>query len=238
MESLEERFGRPDVIIQQLISKAKSQKKLFADNCKALMEFSTSVSSLVHTMQLMNCTGHVHNPQLKQELVEKLPAIHRLPWGETISNRPPYDICLKDFSVWLTNRARAAWAVAGRTCLLAPQTRIERPHAVAETGKFDFCGKRDHAVQTCRQFSTLAASERWDWAKGERRYCACLKVHHTARVCQERKICQKDGCDRYHHHHQQQLHKDRGNSVATQFNGHSNTISPVVLLVRLFNLFA
>ena len=228
MKTLEERFGRPDVIIQQLISKAKSHKQLRADDFEALMEFSTSVGSLVHTMQLMNCTGHMRNPQLKQELVEKLPAIHRLHWGETISNRPPDDICLKDFSVWLTNRARAACAVAGPTRLLveAPRTRIERLHAAVETRKCDFCGKPDHAVQACQQFSTLAASERW-WANAERRCFACLKVHHTARVCQERKVCQKDGCDRYHHH---QLHKDRGNSVATQFNGHNNTISPVVLL--------
>ena len=228
MKTLEERFGRPDVIIQQLISKAKSYKQLRADDFEALMEFSTSVRSLVHTMQLMNCTGHMRNPQLKQELVEKLPAIHRLYWGETISNRPPDDICLKDFSVWLTNRARAACAVAGPTRLLdeAPRTRIERLHVAVETRTCDFCGKPDHAVQACRQFSTLAASERWDWAKAERRCFACLKVHHTARVCQERKVCQKDGCDRYHH----QLHKDRGNSVATQFNGHNNTISPVVLL--------
>ena len=69
MKTLEERFGRPDVIIQQLISKAKSHKRLRADDFEALMEFSTSVRSLIHTMQLMNCTGHIRNPQLKHELV-------------------------------------------------------------------------------------------------------------------------------------------------------------------------
>ena len=63
-----------------------------------------------------------------------------------------------------------------------------------------------------------------------RRCFACLKVHHAARVFQVRKLCQKDGCDRYHHH---QLQKDPGNSVEFQINGHNTTISPVVLFLRL-----
>ena len=63
-----------------------------------------------------------------------------------------------------------------------------------------------------------------------RRCFACLKVHHAARGFQVRKLCQKDGCDRYHH---QQLQKDPGNSVAFQINGHKTTISSVVLLLSL-----
>ena len=55
-------------------------------------------------------------------------------------------------------------------------------------------------------------------------------VHHGSRVCQVRKVCQKDGCDLYHHHQPQ---KDPGNSVAFQINGHYTAISPAVLLRSL-----
>ena len=70
MQILELRFGRPEVIFSSLINKAKAYVSIRADDFEALISFSTSVQTLVSTMKLLRSAGHLHNPQLRQELVQ------------------------------------------------------------------------------------------------------------------------------------------------------------------------
>eukprot|EP00117_Sycon_ciliatum_P023537 scpid9252/ scgid19987/ len=108
LATLQERFGRPEHVVHHLITRAQSFRTLRADDFEQLVEFSTAVRGLVQTMKLMNSTGHLRNPQLRQELVAKLPAGMRLNWGEMIANFDPEKLSLDDFSVWLCGKASAA----------------------------------------------------------------------------------------------------------------------------------
>lgn len=81
LQTLETRFGRADLVIATLINKAKVTSVIRTDDFEALVNFSTAVQTLVSTMKLMTADGHVFNPQIRQELVSKLPASLRLQWG-------------------------------------------------------------------------------------------------------------------------------------------------------------
>ena len=72
------------------------------------MDLSNTVRNLVSTMELLDCVGHMHNPQLRQRLVSKLPNTLRLQWGEHVRSLQEKSISLKTFSEWLTCRADAA----------------------------------------------------------------------------------------------------------------------------------
>ena len=109
METLASRFGQPDYVVQTVIEKARSLKSIKSDELESLIDLSNSVNNLVTTMKLMDCTGHMQNPQLRQELVQKLPVQMRLAWGEHIAMASEVD--LQTFSDWRSERAKAACRV-------------------------------------------------------------------------------------------------------------------------------
>ena len=81
MKTLRMRFGRPDQVITNLIAKAKDLPPPVGDNMDSLVEFGTAVENLVGTMESLEYTGHMNNPQLINDLLRKLPTHLRLQWG-------------------------------------------------------------------------------------------------------------------------------------------------------------
>ena len=106
IRTVEKRFGRPDVVVQTLIEQTKSFSGLKDGELKLLLDFSNAVCNLVETMRLMSCDGHQNNPQLRQELVGKLPTTLRLQWGEFAAKQES-PLTLTKFSTWLSERADA-----------------------------------------------------------------------------------------------------------------------------------
>ena len=98
IHTLERRFGRPDSIISALIHKAKAIPSARESNFTGLVDLSNTVRNLVSTMELLDCVGHMHNPQLRQRLVSKLPNTLRLQWGEHVRSLQEKSISLKAFS--------------------------------------------------------------------------------------------------------------------------------------------
>ena len=81
-----------------------------------LIDLSNAVTNLVSTMQLLKSDGHLRNPELRQNLVAKLPTTLQLQWGENAQQKRTSDITLADFSTWLTARADAASLVSHLSC--------------------------------------------------------------------------------------------------------------------------
>ena len=104
MACLERRFGRPDVIVQALIKRARSLTSPKDGDMVGFIDLSNAVPNLVSTMQLLKSDGHLHNLELRQNLVAKLPTTLQLQWGENTQQKRTSDIILADFSTWLTAR--------------------------------------------------------------------------------------------------------------------------------------
>lgn len=76
MRTLEQRFGRPEMVVQELIVKARGFKPVRQDDMEGLIAFTIAVNNLVATMKTLNSQGHQVNPTLRQKLLEKLPRLN------------------------------------------------------------------------------------------------------------------------------------------------------------------
>ena len=130
IKTLRMTFGRPEMIIKSLISKAKSVPSVSDCNPECIVALSNAVRGLVSTMKSLDCDGHMKNPQLMEELVQKLPKMYQLNWCMQISMMKNYD--LSTFSDWLGQLASAA-------CLMPSNDDDEPEQKTAKTdGKKEF----------------------------------------------------------------------------------------------------
>ena len=107
IETLKMTFGRPDLIVKSLIQKAKSVPAPHENRPDTVIAFCNAVQCLVATMKNLRCTGHMKNPQLLEELVQRLPSNFQMHWCMyVVVEKPEHD--LEDFSKWLKNVAAAA----------------------------------------------------------------------------------------------------------------------------------
>ena len=221
MACLERRFGRPDVIVQALIKRARSLTSPKNGDMIGLIDLSNADTNLVSTMQLLKSDGHLRNPELRQNLVAKLPTTLQLQWGEHAQQKRTSDITLADFSTWLTARADAASLVSDLSC---SQPRINtkssggnsKPHfaatqtamakkPIATTKKTTnyrchHCNEVGHLVPSCPKFVSLPVEKRLEWVQKEERCQLCFNKRHTAKECYgRRQRCGTDGCNERHH---------------------------------------
>ena len=73
ISTLQRRFGRPEFIVQSLIEKAKAMKSFRGGYIIGIIDFANAVVNLSSTMELLKSDGHLRNPELRQQLVAKLP---------------------------------------------------------------------------------------------------------------------------------------------------------------------
>ncbi|XP_065180445.1 uncharacterized protein LOC135811008 [Sycon ciliatum] len=213
MHTLQMRFGQPDHVVQSMIAQVKTMPKLRDDDFEQLIDLANSVSNLVSTMELLKSTGHLANPQLRQEIVQKLPSSLTRQWGEHVAEcKDP--VTMKTLAEWLAKRADALCCVrridtTAAKCVSTGSNMKPPPTArqsgqrqtafVASERKCDFCGRAGHKVAECREFARKTSNERWRWVKTERRCFTCLGQGHRTRECPDSTPCKKDGCDRLHH---------------------------------------
>ena len=163
MKTLEMRFGRPELVIRTLIAQTR-QLKAVKDYLDSLMQFASMVNNMVSTMKLLNSTGHLNNPDLRQEIVEGLPWHLRLARGEHVSSVS--DSSLQVFADWLSGKATAASLVATPTIALERRSgRTERVHSVTDSTrparqqqkKCSFCKRPGYVVDKCTRFRCCTA---------------------------------------------------------------------------------
>ena len=221
MACLERRFGRPDVIVQAPIKRARSLTSPKDGDMVGLIDLSNAVTNLVSTMQLLKSDGHLRNPELRQNLVAKLPTTLQLQWGEHAQQKRTSDITLADFSTWLTARADAASFVSDLSCspprintkssggnskphFAATQTATAKK-PIATTKKTTnyrchHCNEVGHLVPSCPKFVSLPVEKRLEWVQKEERCQLCFNKRHTAKECYgRRQRCGTDGCNERHH---------------------------------------
>lgn len=108
IETLRSRSGRPEMIINSLLQKIRSDPAPKAEKLETI-SFAQTVSNLCCVITASGLNDHLRNPMLIQELVSKLPAQTKLDWSLYRSNLAEVD--LKVFENWLSNVSRAVSAV-------------------------------------------------------------------------------------------------------------------------------
>lgn len=107
IDTLRRRFGNPEIIIHNLLTKVRSQPTLKPERLDGLIEFAQLVKNICAIMKSSQLhEGHLKNPILLQELCEKLPAQQRLLWGMYVEVNQ--DISIKTFSDWFKKLSNGA----------------------------------------------------------------------------------------------------------------------------------
>ena len=211
-------FGRPENIIQNLLTKLRAGSPVNPNKLDTLIHFSLDVKNIVATMEAAKLWNHLNNPMLIQEFIERIPAQMRLDWA--IYAKRLQQPNLRDFSNWLFNLAEAASSVitvltpgsnhqeekrkGARVNMHEERTDHGRrnPKKPAEMRCFA-CEEVDHFIVNCEKFKKLPYDEKWNMIR-ERKICrSCLKVHDP-KFCRERKECGINNCTAKHHRY---LHK-------------------------------
>ena len=160
IRTLERRFGRPELVVEELIAKVRSLRTVKADDNEALLTLTTAINNVVTTMKLMKCPGHMLNPSLRREVVEKLPSNLRHQWGEHLNSTGLQgdSLGLDQFAEWLSARADAASLVS----TIKPAVKSQSTFHAARTQppKVTCCQRcqGNHSIAACSKFKALSGA--------------------------------------------------------------------------------
>lgn len=187
-------FGRPEHILERVINKARNMPSP-RDKLEALIEFALNVQNICATIESCGLDGHLNNPMLVKELLDKLPNQHKLNWA--MMQKDESVPILKSFSVWLYSLAEAASTVVtpsfGKGASVNTHTQ-----ASSNVGRTCVvCKVESHKVYQCDKFKNLQLNEKWDIVKSNNLCRQCLS--HHKRKCHLDKECGISGC-KYKHH--------------------------------------
>ena len=248
LQVLESRFGRPDAVIAAMIGKAKAIGQVKPGDFDSLINLSTAVTTLVTTMEHLRSEGHMYNPQLRQELVGRLPTSLRLQWGEVLVRQGSHDISLRVFSLWLADKAEAAVRVVDLPGTRTDKTQRVYSHqevstvystaaatapasATSKTQSACLCCKQvQHALSKCSTFTKLGQKARFELVKRHRLCFSCLASGHATRECGSRKQCSEPDCKYYHH---VLLHKGKAAEKPVDTCGHTGIPGTTRVLLRV-----
>lgn len=237
-------FGRPEVIIKELIQEVQSMRSIKDDNLLSIMTFAMAVQNLVATITSCKLTNHLNNPSLLESLVEKLPTSLKLQWGmRSLSLVNPN---IATFNSWLQEISQSARMVtnevpkqvtnevksekkgsgSGARIFLNVHTNPNEESTSSAKSDCGCCVTRGSictSVAHCETFKNLSLKERWEIVKSKQLCRICLKPRHK-KQCPQQKKCMVDGCT---FKHNPLLHKKiapvenitKENLIATQSDG-------------------
>ncbi|XP_058817250.1 uncharacterized protein LOC131680552 [Topomyia yanbarensis] len=214
METLRRLYGRPEVLIKNLLNKVRRAEAPKPERLDTLMNFGMAVQQLCDHLEAANLRSHLSNPTLLEELVEKLPASIKLDWVRY--KRTFHEPSLKEFGLFMEGLVADASEV---TTLVHPKVDTSKQekgkqrekghlHTHAETEDLtkdsverqpcSICGKMDHRVRNCEKFQQmnldqrLRAAEKW-------KLCEVCLFDHGHWKCRSRFRCNVGSCRLRHH---------------------------------------
>ncbi|CAL8128513.1 unnamed protein product [Orchesella dallaii] len=223
---LEKQFGQPTIIIRTLMEKARKFPCLSEGSYDSLVEFGIMVRNLVCTVESLHKQQYLVNPQLLEELADKLPDGLRLQWAAKVVDLRPTEASLKHFSSWLERITDAAlvlnrsvssiWAEniqlsstqstrkttvnQRKTTPVSKGTLLATEEGtIKKTPSCSYCKNEDHGITDCRDFQTLNPETRMEWVTKRRLCFSCLRFGHSVGQCWRKKVCGENGCKQFHH---------------------------------------
>lgn len=214
METLEQLFGKPEFIINELIKEVQEFSQLKIDKYGEIIEFSLLVRNMTTTMKGAEMSNHLWNPNLLQELVMKLPIQLQREWAKFQLTMPSFNI--ESFSQWMQLKAQEC------VCLLTEppsfgESRVKKGsvHLHKEQSYKQECVSCEgdcKEVSLCETFKKMSYNEKFSVVNDNNLCKKCLKKHRSP--CIRKTACGIESCaykhhpllhkyaDVNHHHHQ------------------------------------
>lgn len=221
IETLRLMFGRPELIIHNLLQKVRDGPAPKAENLESVIDFALSVQNLCGVMEACGLLSHLNNPTILQELVGKLPASIKLNWAYYQQTTAASN--LSTFSEYMFRLAQAASSVninessTSETSKNSQRTQKFKAHIHAHVED----SLTDQQEQSTGLMETMTRRERWKRVIAEKLCARCL-LKHSSR-CPETDPCGRNGCQRRHH---PLLHNDHHETSAATTHVESTQEEP------------
>ncbi|KAL0822785.1 hypothetical protein ABMA28_004792 [Loxostege sticticalis] len=202
INTLKIRFGRPEFIIEAMLTKIRNTRFI--------------LQNIVATMNVTKETGHLTNPTLIKEIINKLPSNLRYQWAFHVTNSIDRSetVTLNELSDWFMDIANAATLIAPMPTENRP--RIQQHHekkvilaTTSSTAKLSCTKcKGNHTLNDCDDFKRLAINDRWSFVTENKLCFSCLSSKHQLKAAVTRRdfsgrlttlssltVCRKRGSD-------------------------------------------
>lgn len=228
MDTLELRFGNPDVIMHKIASDLKHLPKI-ASRQIDLVTLATTLKNEVAAMEAIKHTGYLHNPELIN-IIGKIPSAMIYNYNRYLYDNPSSEPRLKIISNFLYREAEMACKAGTNFSAEKPTNKDKDQHrskyrkpeerrksfTVAQMNfaesmikrvpsprkrreaKCGFCQRKSHTVIECHHFAKLPGKDRWKWAAESRVCYRCLLGRHRYHQCKVAGCKQDPACRERH----------------------------------------
>ncbi|XP_053698939.1 uncharacterized protein LOC128745898 [Sabethes cyaneus] len=214
ISTLKRLYGRPEILVKNLLDKVRRVEAPKSERLETLINFGLTVGQLCDHLEAANLQGHLSNPTLLGELVEKLPASIKLEWARF--KRLHADPTLKHFGSFMEGLVNDASEVSSPVYLKTTTAKgdkdkpREKGHIYTHEEVSEvqiqnekrqpcpICEKTDHRVRNCQRFQQMDVAARWEAVKRWNLCEVCLYDHGQWR-CRSRFRCNVPNCRVRHH---------------------------------------
>ena len=192
-------------------------------------------------MKNLRCTGHMKNPQLLEELFQRLPSNFQMHWCMFTAEKPEVD--LEDFGKWMKNVAAAASRMPFSLAIDEDPGAIQKSKEknTSKTAQLSTserksppgcpkCLHSGHQLEDCPEIKELDYEKKWKFATDRWVCFSCLVPGHIGPKCPDQKPCGKDDCKKFHH---ELLHKPKSDGAATNQNWVGVSIESSSVLLKI-----
>lgn len=228
MEALELRFGRADIIIQNITMQLKKLPSLPNHYQPELSYFAVKVNNSVATIRALEQHDYLRSPELAAAIVSKMPSTLMAKWTDFAYSRLRDGKSKLELLATFLKKEAEMLSVVGCTQLREYKKPIDPgvkrtddkfrhrsvyTAAAADDNKCLFCNKGVHTLPECRVFKRAMRRDRWRFIKTQRLcYCCLSTKQHNSNVCPA-PMCDIDNCGMAHH---RLLHWTRSTTVTSQ----------------------
>uniref|UniRef100_A0A182JIZ3 Peptidase aspartic putative domain-containing protein n=1 Tax=Anopheles atroparvus TaxID=41427 RepID=A0A182JIZ3_ANOAO len=247
IETLRMLFGRPEIIIHQIMQQIRKIPAPRLERMESIVNFGVAVQDMCATIEAAGVHEYLCDATLLYELAEKLPDTLRLDWAR---HRLVLKwVTLAEFGSWLNELVHAA-SLISLPSISGPRTernefepRKEKPryhlnvHQIEEqktasssrNAVCPVCSGSCSGLTICEQFSDLAPQERWNTIRRLGLCRKCLTSHGSR--WQVSRPCGKNGCGYFHHPllHDDVRYRDPRRTAVESIHTHSVSSGNVLL---------
>lgn len=207
MEMLKNIFGRPDLIVGELLDKIKAHQPIKSEKFDELVAFAVEVRNLSVTLEDDDLEDYRRDPSMMKEIIARLPQNIKLRWAEYSVNKPDERHDIIKFSSWLFEIAMALCQTLPQ--IMATKEPEKERHFKKKTTigfhnehekKCVCCKNAFHPIDECRSFLNANYSQKWNVIRNNRLCGRCLEPHNYKDKCPHPgPKCTKNKCERNHH---------------------------------------
>lgn len=206
IEALEFRFGRPELLAQSQLQRVREIQPISEAKVELILPFASKVANMVAYLDRPKTKQYLLNPELLEQLIQKLPLSKRHDWGRYAINIQPCPT-VQHFSEWLKELAKCVsfmMPAASLSNLLVNNTssthnnvrsQQQPPHHRDRTFVTEnvhrniycvICKEDTHNILKCKRFLDLNINDRWNIVRSKRLCFSCLRPGHGTNNCHEK----------------------------------------------------